>query len=324
MASLHDIKAPVAWELEEFNRYYRGVLEVPSYGLRVILWYVLRAPGKQLRPLLCYLSAAATGGVSGTTKVAAAMIELVHNASLIHDDVVDQSAMRRGRPSVMRLWHSKGAVLAGDYMLAQGLRLAVEQGQSHLLSIMNVAVQQMSVGELEQLRLARRYSRDPKGYYQVIQGKTAALLSASCAAGAYTAGASKEASACLEEYGRLLGLAFQIRDDILDFLPQRVLNKSAGNDLKEGKMTMPMLLALDLLPSKESQRLHKLIRRAPKDSHAQREAIELVRHSGAIEAAHGKVREFAAQAKRQLEALPTTPARESLLLLADYIVETLS
>lgn len=324
MASLHDIKAPVAGELEEFNRYYRGVLEVPTYSLRVILWYVLRAPGKQLRPLLCYLSAAATGGVRSSTKVAAAMVELVHNASLLHDDVVDQSSLRRGRPSVARLWRSKGAVLAGDYMLAEGLRLAVREGESGLLAIMSGAVQQMSVGELEQLRLARRYSRNREGYYHVIQGKTAALLSASCAAGAYTAGAQPESYASLEEYGRLLGLAFQIRDDIMDFLPQRLLNKSAGNDLKEGKMTLPVLQALDLLPAGDSQRLRSLIHRAPKDSKAHQEALELVRRSGAIEAAHEKVRDFATQAKQQLDGLPPSRARESLLLLADYIVERLS
>lgn len=321
MGKLSEIARPVAEELAEFRRYYRSVLEVPSYALRVILWYVLRRPGKQIRPLLVYLSAAASGGVRESTKVAAAMVEMVHNASLLHDDVVDDSSLRRNAPSVYRLWKAKGAVLAGDYMLAEGLRLAVGTGEFRLLDLMNGAVQKMSRGELSQLRRARRSEFSIEGYYEVISGKTAALLSASAAAGAFSAGASDEEVKRFSLFGERLGMAFQVRDDMLDFSTSKAIGKSVGNDLQEGKFTLPVLYALETLEGLERTSMVRQLRRARADAAIRCQVAHFVASSGALERSADTVRRFVEEGKSAIQNVPESQAKSSLMALADYLVE---
>lgn len=321
MGKLSEIARPVSVELAEFQRYYRSVQEVPSYALRVILWYVLRRPGKQIRPLLVYLSAAACGGVREGTKVAAAMVEMVHNASLLHDDVVDDSALRRGAPSVYRLWKAKGAVLAGDYMLAEGLRLAVKTGEYRLLDLMNGAVQKMSRGELSQLRRARRNEFSIDGYYEVIAGKTAALLSASAAAGALSARAADGEVELFGRFGERLGMAFQVRDDMLDFSNSKAIGKSVGNDLQEGKYTLPVLYALEEVSGQERQSFIKRLRRARANGVARDEVAQFVALSGALERSAATVHRFVEEGKRALQGVPDSPAKRSLMALADYLVD---
>ena len=311
MSKLSEIARPVSKELEEFKRYYRGVQEETSYALRVILWYVLRRSGKQVRPLLTYLSASTCGGVTESTKVAAAMVELVHTASLLHDDVVDDSALRRGAPSVYRLWKAKGAVLAGDYMLAEGLRLAVATEEYRMLELMNEAVQKMSRGELSQLRRSRKREFSIEGYYSVIEGKTAALLSASTAAGALSAGAA----------GERLGMAFQGRDDMLDYSTSEAIGKSTGNDLQEGKYTLPVLHALGTLSQRERRAMIAQLNRARVDAAARREVSRFVVESGGLEACALTVRRFVDEGKESLRSVPDSEAKRSLFALADYMVE---
>lgn len=320
MGKLSEFAQPVAAELAEFQRYYRSVQEVSSYALRVILWYVLRQPGKQIRPLMVYLSAAACGGVRESTKVAAAMVEMVHNASLLHDDVVDNSALRRGAPSVYRIWKAKGAVLAGDYMLAEGLRLAVEAGEYRLLEIMNSAVQKMSRGELSQLRRARRGEFSIEGYYEIIEGKTASLLSASAAAGALSAGATDEEVSRFGRFGERLGMAFQVRDDILDFSTARAVGKSVGNDLQEGKFTLPVLYALETVVGTERKSFIKQLRRARTDETIRRKVAHFVSESGALERSAATVQRFVEEGKSALQGVPDSRAKHSLMELADYLV----
>lgn len=320
MGTLAQIQAPIAKELEAFNRYYEEVMEVPSFALRVILRYVLRGRGKQLRPTLVYLASGACGGITDTTPVAAAMVELVHNASLLHDDVVDQADLRRGLPSVYRLWKSQGAVLTGDYMLALGLRLAVQTGQYRLLDFMNAAVQEMSRSELEQLQRARRQMLDEEGYYKVIRGKTAALLAVCMQSGAYVAGATEEVVETMRLVGENIGMAFQIRDDILDFSSSPGIGKKSGNDLKEGKITLPMILALEGLDRREQKRCTSLLLRARRDETARKEALRFVRNSRGIPLAEEKVAEFTQKAKGLLDELPASEFVTSLKLLAEYLV----
>lgn len=321
MGKLSEIARPVSVELAEFRRYYRSVHEVPSYALRVVLWYVLRKPGKQIRPLLVYLSAAACGGVREGTKVAAAMVEMVHNASLLHDDVVDDSALRRGAPSVYRLWKAKGAVLAGDYMLAEGLRLAVRSGEYRLLDLMNGAVQKMSRGELSQLRRARRNEFSIDGYYEVIAGKTAALLSASAAAGALSARATDGEVELFGRFGERLGMAFQVRDDILDFSSSKSIGKSVGNDLQEGKYTLPVLYALETVEGRAKHSMIGRLRHARKDVACRREVARFVVESGALGRAADTVKRFVEEGKNALAGVSESPAKRSLMALADYLVE---
>ena len=321
MSKLSEIARPVSKELEEFKRYYRGVQEETSYALRVILWYVLRRSGKQVRPLLTYLSASACGGVRESTKVAAAMVELVHNASLLHDDVVDDSALRRGAPSVYRLWKAKGAVLAGDYMLAEGLRLAVATEEYRLLELMNEAVQKMSRGELSQLRRSRKREFSIEGYYTVIEGKTAALLSASTAAGALSAGAAESEVQQFKRFGERLGMAFQVRDDMLDYSTSEEIGKSTGNDLQEGKYTLPVLHALGTLPQRERRAMIAKLNRARVDAVTRREVSRFVVESGGLEACALTVRRFVDEGKEALRSVPDSEAKRSLFALADYMVE---
>lgn len=321
MSLISQIQEPVAKHLEDFNRYYSQLFEVPSRSLRVILRYALRERGKQIRPLLVYLSAAATGGVSNITPVAAAMVELVHNASLLHDDVVDQADLRRCSPTIFRLWKAKGAVLAGDYMLSQGLKLAVESGNYQLLAYLNQAVQLMSVGELEQLQRARRQMIDEEGYYAIIRGKTAALLAACTASGAFSAHASPETIEQFRIFGENLGIAFQIKDDILDFSFSMTLGKRRGNDLREGKITLPVIHALRVLPSSQFREYLRLVRRAQFDRSSLQKAIDFVRESPGIDYANAQVEKFTLLAKRAIASLPASPYIESLYQLADYLVK---
>lgn len=320
MGNLSEIARPVAEELSDFRRYYRAVHQVPNYALGVILWYVLRRPGKQVRPLLVYLSAAASGGVRASTRVAAAMVEMVHNASLLHDDVVDDSSLRRGVPSVYRLWKAKGAVLAGDYMLAEGLRLAVETQEYGLLRLMNEAVQKMSRGELSQLRRAKRREYSEEGYYEVIRGKTAALFSVCAAAGALSAGASEEEVKRFGLYGERVGMAFQVRDDMLDFSTSGHIGKSVGNDLQEGKMTLPVIYALDTLEGRGRDEMLGRLRRARADAAVRRDVSRFVQTSGALERSAGVVSRFVEEGKAALAGVLDSEAKRSLLQLADYIV----
>ena len=309
MSKLSEIARPVSKELEEFKRYYRGVQEETSYALRVILWYVLRRSGKQVRPLLTYLSASACGGVTESTKVAAAMVELVHTASLLHDDVVDDSALRRGVPSVYRLWKAKGAVLA------------VATEEYRMLELMNEAVQKMSRGELSQLRRSRKREFSIEGYYSVIEGKTAALLSASTAAGALSAGAAGGVVQQFKRFGERLGMAFQVRDDMLDYSTSEEIGKSTGNDLQEGKYTLPVLHALGTLSQRERRAMIAKLNRARVDAAMRREVSRFVVESGGLEASALAVRRFVDEGKEALREVPDSEARRSLFALADYMVE---
>lgn len=314
------IQAPVAEHLKGFNAYFDSLIDLPKGALGLALRYALSTRGKQLRPLVVFLSAGAAGGVGEVTRVAAAMVELVHNASLLHDDVVDQAELRRGLPAVYKLWRAKGAVLVGDYMLGLGLQLAVQSGCYELLAHMNRAVQQMSQSELEQLRRAKMRRDDEAGYYEVIRGKTAALLSVSAASGATSVQAPAHAVEALSVYGENLGMAFQIRDDILDFSRHSILGKRAGNDLREGKRTLPVFYAMQGLSGQEARRCARLIVRAQYDEAALDEAIDFVVNSGALERAGERVSHYTRLAVEALAALPQSECVDSLSLLADYLV----
>lgn len=321
MPSLADIEAPIHGELKAFNAYLDRLIALPFWPLSTILKYTLLQRGKQLRPVLVYLTAGACGGVTPATTTAAAMVELVHNASLLHDDVVDQAELRRGMPAVYRLWKSRGAVLTGDYMLALGLQLAVDSGQYELLGFMNSAVQQMSQSELDQIQRAKRGDTDEGGYYRVIRGKTAALLRTCAAAGAKTGGADAAIVQKLADFGENLGMAFQIRDDILDFSSHTVTGKTGGNDLREGKMTLPVIYALEGVPSGQRRFYLRLLARARVDERARQEAFGWIVEGDALEKASQRIAFYTQRAEENLEVLADTVYKQSLLGLAEYLKE---
>ncbi len=319
MPTLNDILAPIALDLRAFQTYYAQVQEVPSRSLHYVLRYLLRKGGKQLRPALVYLSAAAAGGVSDSTRVAAAMVELVHNASLIHDDIVDQAELRRGLPAVYKIWKTRAAVLAGDYMLALGLKLAVTSGEYRFLEYMNHAVQEMSSGEIEQLRRARKLELDSNSYFHIIRAKTAELLAVCSATGALSAGAPQPTVDAFHRFGILLGMAFQIRDDILDF-SSFDSGKLPGNDLKEGKVTLPLLYALEGLEPLVYKRRLRQIRRARRWLTVRLRLIRWVHSTEGVQRAEGKVLALTEEAKEALAPIPDSAAKRALFQLADYLV----
>lgn len=321
MASLRDIAAPIADDLAYFNGYYRQILHTPEPMLSVALRYLLRSPGKQIRPMLVFLSAGAVGTISHTTSVAAAMAELVHSASLLHDDVIDRGYTRRSLPCLSRVWGEKGAVLSGDYMLGLGLKLAVDSQQYSLLQFMNRAVQRMSTSELSQLRRSLRRQYDEAGYLEVISGKTAALFSAATQAGAASVGASEALVQRMGEYGHFLGLAFQIRDDLLDYRPSSLIGKSAANDIQEGRITLPFIHTLEQAKTPlERYGLIRLFRRAKRNLVAREKLRSAVVDAGGIDYAKQRIVSYTDQAIAVLGSLNPSPYLDSLVALANYLV----
>ncbi len=318
--NLKEIQRPVAEHLPRFEEYFDAQLKSPNKLLTLATNYVFRRKGKQLRPLLVFLAAQASGGVSRASYAAAALIELLHNASLVHDDVVDETYERRGQWSLMGLYNSKVAVLVGDFFLARGMGLAIEEKQYDVLQIVSKAVADLAQGELKQIEHARNLDIDEESYYEIIRQKTATLIEACTRAGATSAGASQEMIDALATYGVNLGLAFQIRDDIFDYTPGGLFGKPALNDIKEQKLTLPLIAALRNAPAQERSALMRKIRRAPKDEATAKEALRIVETYGGMEYSRQQIDHFSSLAKEALGNIPASAATDALRDLVDYNV----
>lgn len=315
---LKDIQRPVAKHLDLFEPYFRKSLQSPNTLLALATNYVFRRKGKRMRPLLVFLSAMAAGGVQEATYAAATLIELLHNASLVHDDVVDDTYTRRNQWSLMGLWGSKVAVLVGDFFLSRGMSLALEGGHYEILSIVSKAVRDLSEGELSQMEHARRLDITEDAYYEIIRQKTATLIEACTRAGATSAKGDSQTINALANYGNNLGLAFQIRDDMFDYSPETSFGKPALNDVKEQKITLPLLAALRNAPSSESDTLLRHIRRQPKADDTADLAMHLVLSYGGMDYAQQQMRYFASLAIDSLQQLPSSDAKTSLEQLVNF------
>ena len=279
--TLDDIKRPVTKEMQQFETYFRQNLKSPTPLLSLITNYVFRRKGKQMRPLLVFLSAAATGGTTQSSFAAASLIELLHNASLVHDDIVDDTYQRRGQWSVNAIWNSKVAVLVGDFFLARGLSIALDGNHYDILRTVTDAVRELSVGELNQIEHARHLDITEDTYYDVIRQKTATLIAACTKAGAQSANADEATTKALYDYGQNLGMAFQIKDDIFDYQPTGLLGKPSGNDIKEKKLTLPLIHALEKATNNERKHMLRHIATHAKDDSTLTEAINLIhQHDG--------------------------------------------
>ena len=245
MSSLSSIKKPIERDMADFEAYFSKTMRSEIPLLKIILNYILRRKGKQMRPLLVFLTARLNGEICEATFVAATMIELLHTASLVHDDVVDDAQERRGALSVNALWNSKIAVLVGDYMLARGLLISVEKARYDMLEIVSEAVKSMSEGELLQLQKARKLNIKEEDYYKIIGMKTAAIIAACTACGARSVTGDSETILTMKDFGENIGIAFQIRDDLLDYEGNGFTGKAPGNDIKERKITLPLIYALE-------------------------------------------------------------------------------
>lgn len=318
---LNTIKQPINEELKRFEPYFKEHMSTKIPLLNVITNYVFRRKGKQLRPIIVFLSAGLNGRIGNETYVAAGMIELLHTATLIHDDVVDEAYERRGFFSINALWRSKVAVLVGDYLLSRGLLVAIENKQLELLKVMSHAVREMSEGELLQIERSRRMDIDEEIYYEIIRKKTASLIASCCANGAVSAGASDQNVALMKEFGTNMGMAFQIRDDLFDYQPAGLVGKPTGNDIKEKKLTLPLIYSLAVAPSRESRRILSLIRHSSKKGSTITEVVDFVRRNGGLNYTVQQMNAFRDKSLEILRQFPQSAYRQSLEMLANFVVE---
>lgn len=320
MLNLEEIKKPIAAELETFEAKFKASMQSSVPLLDRITHYIVKRKGKQIRPMFVFLSASLCGGITEATYRGAALVELLHTATLVHDDVVDNSYERRGFFSVNALWKNKIAVLVGDFLLSKGLLLSINNGDFGLLKIVSDAVKQMSEGELLQIEKARRLDIDEAVYYEVIRQKTASLIASCCSCGAASAGADAEIVEKMRLFGEKVGIAFQIKDDLFDFGTDDV-GKPLGIDIKEKKITLPLIYALNKAGNSEKRRIINLVKNHNEESDKVSEVIDFVRNSGGLDYARSRMDAYQQEAFTILNELPEHESRDSLQQLVRFTTE---
>lgn len=317
--NLRRIQDPISEELELFRQRFRDSMRSDVKLLDRVVRYVLRSKGKQIRPVLVLLSAKACGGVSDTSYTAASLVELLHTATLVHDDIVDEAPRRRGLFSVWALWKSKIAVLFGDYLLSRGLLLALDNRDYDMLHVVSDAVRRMSEGELLQIEKARHLDIDEATYFRIISDKTASLIAACTTCGAVSATNDPDVADRMRQFGEELGLAFQIRDDLFDFGVDDV-GKPLGIDVQEKKLTLPLIHALRQADPAERKHILKLIRKDKKSRADLRTVARFTEERGGLAYARQAMLDRAEHARSLLHELPLSDARDALETLVDYVV----
>jgi octaprenyl-diphosphate synthase len=285
-----------------------------------IMYYIVQRKGKQVRPMFVLLSAKMFGNVGDSAYHAAALVELLHTATLVHDDVVDDAYLRRGFFSINALWKNKIAVLVGDYLLSRGLLLAIDNEEYQLLQIVSRAVKEMSEGELLQIEKARRLDIREDVYYEIIRQKTASLIAAACSAGTASALEDPDTIERMRLFGENIGMAFQIKDDLLDYGTNDI-GKPTAIDIKEKKMTLPLIYALQHASRTEKRRQMQTLRSYNTDKARVNELLDFVRAGGGIEYARQKMVNYREEALSILESMPENNAREALRELIAYVVD---
>lgn len=321
MSLLDTIREPIRQELSDFEPYFKSSLQSDVPLLGTILNYMYRTKGKQVRPMFVFLSASMLGKPNEMTQVAACAVELLHTATLVHDDVVDESYERRGLFSVNALWRNKLAVLVGDYILAQGLLLQLKHRQFGYLELISRAVQDMSEGEILQIKKSRKLDIDTETYFNIIRKKTASLIATSMAIGAASVTSDREVIDKMYRIGQDAGIAFQIKDDIFDYQEKGIIGKPTGNDIKEKKITLPLLHLLNQTSALERLRILRLIKRKNNNTEAVNELVDLVVKNGGLEYSAQQMNLFREEAIRGLKDFPDNQSRNSLINLMNYITE---
>ncbi|HQV99515.1 MAG: polyprenyl synthetase family protein [Bacteroidia bacterium] len=321
MSQLDEIKAPISSVMDEFENKFRASMKSQVPLLDRITHYIVKRKGKQMRPMFVFLSAGLCGGINETTHRAATLIELLHTATLVHDDVVDDSNERRGFFSINALWKNKIAVLVGDYLLSKGLLLSVQHKDFNFLSIVSEAVRVMSEGELLQIEKARKLDINEEIYYEIIRQKTASLIASCCASGAASAGSSDEEIKKMHEFGELIGMAFQIKDDLFDYGPDGVIGKPTGIDIKESKMTLPLIYSLMQADRSTKRNIVNIIKNHNTEDKKVKEVIAFVKKSGGMEYATEKMKAYQAKAFVILDTFPDSIFKNSLRELVKYTTE---
>lgn len=317
---IKDIQAPIANEMADFEKKFREAMKSRVMLLDKIMNYIVKRKGKQMRPMFVFLSSGVVGGITEATYRGASLIELLHTATLVHDDVVDDSQFRRGFFSINALWKNKIAVLVGDYLLSRGLLLSVDHSDYDLLKIVSDAVREMSEGELLQMEKARNLDISEEIYYEIIRQKTASLIASCCAVGACSSGAGNGSVDKMREFGEKVGMAFQIKDDLFDYGDEEI-GKPLGIDIREKKMTLPLIYALQRASWIDRKQIIYKIRNRSHKRKVVKEVIEFVKASGGIEYANQVMKDFQNQALQILDQFEDSVYRQSLKDLVHFTIE---
>ncbi|MBS1523828.1 MAG: polyprenyl synthetase family protein [Bacteroidetes bacterium] len=320
MLSIDEIKKPIAADIDAFEERFKSSMQSSVPLLDRITHYIVKRKGKQIRPMFVFFSASICGGITDATHRGAALVELLHTATLVHDDVVDNSYQRRGFFSINALWKNKIAVLVGDFLLSKGLLLSIENNDFKLLQIVSEAVKQMSEGELLQVEKVRRMDVDEPIYYEVIRQKTASLIASCCACGAASAGADEATIEKMRSFGEKIGIAFQIKDDMFDFGTDDV-GKPLGIDIKEKKVTLPLIYSLNNANSSERKRIINLVKNHNDDPKKIEQIIRFVKETGGLQYAETQMKKYQEEAFVILNTFPKSDSRESLEQLVRFTTE---
>tara|TARA_X000000368_G_scaffold52604_1_gene37529 strand:- start:1352 stop:2326 length:975 start_codon:yes stop_codon:yes gene_type:complete len=321
LLKIKDIKQPVSKEMALFESKFKNSLKTSVPLLDKIMHYIIKRKGKQMRPLFVFLTAKLFNNVNESTYTAASLIELLHTATLVHDDIIDEANFRRGVFSINALWKNKISVLVGDFLLSRGLLLAVENEQFQLLKIMSTAVKEMSEGELLQIEKTRRLDITEEVYFEIIKKKTAALISACCEAGAASTNAHKNDILKMRTFGEKAGIAFQIKDDLFDYTQNPLIGKPTGIDIREKKMTLPLIYTLNNSDKKTKAFIINTIKNDSKNSRKVEQIINIVKEKKGLEYAKNKMNLFVNQALEILKEFENNESKSSLIKLVEYVVK---
>tara|TARA_B110000902_G_scaffold59671_1_gene70062 strand:+ start:3623 stop:4597 length:975 start_codon:yes stop_codon:yes gene_type:complete len=318
---ISEIKYPIKEEMKLFEKKFKNSLQSKVPLLDRIMHYIIKRKGKQMRPMFVFLTSKMFGEMNEKCYRAASLIELLHTATLVHDDVVDEANLRRGYFSVNALWKNKIAVLVGDFLLSKGLLLSVENEDFDLLKIVSSAVKDMSEGELLQIEKARRLDIKEEIYFEIIRKKTAVLISSCCACGSSAMNESEETIEKLAIFGEKVGIAFQIKDDLFDYTQSKLIGKPTGIDIREQKMTLPLIYTLNTVDKKIRGEIINTVKNHHKNEEKVAELIQLVKNTGGLEYAEKVMLEYQKEALMLLESFPENEARKSLQKLVKYVID---
>jgi octaprenyl-diphosphate synthase len=321
LANIDHIKALIAPDIKKFEVTFKQAMKSNTPMLDRVAHYIIKRKGKQIRPMFVFLSAKTHGETSEATYTAATLIELLHTATLVHDDVVDDSHLRRGFFSLNAIWKNKIAVLVGDYLLAKGLLLSIDNNEFDLLHIVSTAVKQMSEGELLQMEKARRLNITEEIYYEIIRQKTASLLASCCAAGTASVGAGKEKTWLMHAFGEHVGMAFQIKDDLFDYGSGKKIGKPTGIDIRERKMTLPLIYTLNNCDTSTRRKIINTVKNHNEDTKKVNEVIQVVLDGKGIDYATEKMISYRDKALNILHSFPENEARKAMEDLVHYTIE---
>jgi len=318
--NVNTAKSPIAKELELFEKKFSESVQSKNALLDRIMRFIIKRKGKQMRPMFVFLAAKICGEITEVTYRASSLIELLHTATLVHDDVVDDANLRRGFFSINALWKNKVAVLVGDYLLSKGLLLSLENNDFQILKIVSTAVKEMSEGELLQIEKTRKLDIKEDVYFEIIRSKTASLLASACAAGAWSSTGDHDMSERFRNFGEKIGISFQIKDDLFDYGHDNI-GKPTGIDIKEKKMTLPLIYTLQHADEATKRRIIYIVKNQNKDKEKVNEVIDIVKKSGGIEYAHSKMMQYQKEAMDILYKFPESPSRTAMAELVKYVTE---